>query len=277
MELQAGLGIEPAAQAPHPVVVDPRVEPGGPPLTGETAHPVIGAELVHLDRQRLAQLGRRRRRSELDQPPRRRGQRLPVTRLELAQHPPHGVDVAAVDGPVVERRAQRRDGVHGVSPLQDPVGVTGRGTGSLSYDPLGTDGDLGQPGRQAHVAPVQPGLEPGHRRDRGDQHLPVATVVVDPDDLPDQPMDLRRLHTNKCTKRVSHSWLAAPDWSFDGPEPDLVGSSRPGPGAAAGAVPTPSAWKPRNDVISPRPHSTSRPRTSSRPTPSSPRPRRPWG
>ena len=60
VEGEAGLGIEPAPQAPHPLVVDPRVQPGGPPLPCQTAHPVVGAELVHLDRQRLVQLGRRR-------------------------------------------------------------------------------------------------------------------------------------------------------------------------------------------------------------------------
>ena len=57
------------------------------------------------------------------------------------------------------------------------------------------------PAAKAHVAPVQPGSQPGHRRHRGDQHLPVAAVVIDPDDLPDQPMDLRPFHTNRTYVR----------------------------------------------------------------------------
>ena len=60
VELQAGLGIEPASQAPHPLLIEPRVQPGGPPLPFQTAHAVVGAELVQLHRQRLLQLGRGR-------------------------------------------------------------------------------------------------------------------------------------------------------------------------------------------------------------------------
>ena len=58
-----------------------------------------------------------------------------MARLELAQDPPDGIDMTAADGPVVEGFAQGRDGVDGPGPVQDPVGVPGRGAGRFGHEP----------------------------------------------------------------------------------------------------------------------------------------------
>ena len=152
VELQAGLGIEPASQAPHPLVVDPRVEPGGPPLTGR-AGSIPSQHSAGPSRRSTPCAARPASTSTpgFDQPPGRRGDRLAVAWLEVTQHPADGVDVAARHRPVVERLAQRRDHLHGARPLHDPVGVTRRRPCRAGDDLLGTGRDLRQPGRERDV------------------------------------------------------------------------------------------------------------------------------
>jgi hypothetical protein len=54
---QPGLGVEPARQAPHPVPIHPLRQPGGPPLTFQTASTAVDLDPAHLHLDRTIQLG----------------------------------------------------------------------------------------------------------------------------------------------------------------------------------------------------------------------------
>ena len=75
-------------------------------------------------------------------------------------------------------------------------------------------GDVGQLGRQLHVAPVQPGSEPSCRRYRSSQSGAVAARRGQPGNARDQLVDFRQIHTNKRRQGVYRSF---PDPDTDRP------------------------------------------------------------
>ena len=92
---QAGLRVEPAVEAPHPVGIDPGPQPGGVPLPFQAGRAAVGFQGPHLGVQLAAQLHRGQHLGAPHQPTAVGDQHGAHVGFDLAQHRADHIDMAA--------------------------------------------------------------------------------------------------------------------------------------------------------------------------------------
>jgi hypothetical protein len=144
---------------------------------------------------------RRRHRSQVFGP---RGEPFTLRGVQGPDGSAEDVEVFAAYQAVVEGFGELGHRLGGLVAVEDAPGVALGGACRFGDGLFGEHGHLGELGGHRGFATVDPTPQTSKVGEATVEVLPIAAVMPDRVHLAHQPDQLRQLHTNKCSTRVSH-------------------------------------------------------------------------
>jgi hypothetical protein len=203
-DADAGDGVELGGQVPHPFGIHPRPCPYVAALAGEAVHAVVVLQAFAFHIQPAGELLDGARSGDIGQRVGTRDQLGLFGTVELLGGSGDGVDMIRGDRPIIERVRELRSLLQRVGPLGGLGGVVQRLLGGRGDALLGERVDVTQPGDQAGMLGITPGLHLTDRDQPGLDQIGIrCRVRTHRGDVP-HPLDHPdELHTDNHKQGVS--------------------------------------------------------------------------